>query len=498
MTVRENELTQQLAACQAELAVVRAENQLLRQENQLLRQKVDLLVHRCFGASSEKLDPAQLDLLQLPGTPVATEPVAPPPPSARPSAPRPRTVRAPRLPDHLPVVEEVVDPEVVKAQPEHWRLIGEEVSERLDFEPGRFLKRRLVRRTYVPRVTTDEAVPVTAPLPPCLQERGLVAPGLLAHVLVSKYCDHLPLYRLEQIFERRYGVNVPRQTMAGWVALAAEWLQPIYEEIQAGVLEEGYVQLDETPIEYLEPGHGQTRVGFLWVGSRPQGDVFFAWRTSRAAACLDTIIPVDFKGTIQADGYAGYRAFVRGRDGGIVLAGCWAHVRRKFHEARGQLPRVSAWVLRHIQNIYRVEARLRELGAGPALRAAIRAFESRPIIERLRLALTRLKGSGRILPQSLLGAAIDYALGLWPTLEVYLGDGRVEIDNNLVENVTPSLGLRFLCRGADNAEYPRPERICLRVSRLFLGIIKSLRERPIIAKTPARADVEAAWVLSGA
>jgi transposase len=401
-------------------------------ENQLLRQKVDLLVRRVFGSSSEKLDSAQLELLQLPNAPTAPQ-LPPAPPSEPRRAPCARQPKAPRLPDNLPVVEEVIDPEPVKAQPESWRLIGQEVSEQLDYEPGRFLKRRTVRRTYVHRTQQDSA-PVTAPLPPCLQERGLAAPGLLAHVLVSKYCDHLPLYRQEQIFQQRHGLNLPRQTMARWVELAADWLQPIYEAIRTGVLAGGYVQIDETPVQYLEPGHGKTKQGYLWTGSRPGGDVFFSWHISRAAACLDVIVPVDFKGTVQCDGYAGYRCFADGRDGAITLAGCWAHVRRAFYEAREQSPRVSGWLLRQIQNLYRIESVLRDKKAGPALREAVRAHQSRPIAKRIECALVRFKSSGRFLPKSLLGEAIDYALGQWPTLQVYLSDGRVEIDNNLVEN----------------------------------------------------------------
>ena len=177
MTAREAELTQKLADCQQALAAA------LR-ENQLLRQKVDLLVRRLFGSSSEKLDAAQLQLLLLSQAPASAEP-PPATPSQAPCAPRTRQPKAPRLPDNLPVVEEVIDPEPVKAQPQNWRQIGQEVTEQLDYEPGRFLKRRTVRRTYVHRTEPDSA-PVTAPLPPCLQERGLAAPGLLAHVLVSK------------------------------------------------------------------------------------------------------------------------------------------------------------------------------------------------------------------------------------------------------------------------------------------------------------------------
>jgi len=424
MTPREKELTSQLEQCQQALAAA------LR-ENTLLRQKIDLLVRRVFGSSSEQLDPAQLELLmQLPASsPVAVAVAAP----EKETPKSVRKERVARLPENLPVVEEVIDPEPVKAQPENWRCIGQEVSEQLDFEPGRFLRRRTVRRKYVSKTDLDGA-PVIAALPERLLDRSLPAPGLLAHLVVGKYCDHLPLYRQEQIYQQRHGVYLPRQTLTRWVELVSRWLKPIYEQIRTGVLGGGYVQVDETPVEYLEPGHGKARQGYLWTCSRPGGDVFYRWETSRAAACLDNLIPVDFQGKLQCDGYAAYRAFANGRKEKIELAGCWAHVRRKFHEALESAPKIAGWFLRQIQHLYRVEARLREQRAGPKLRAAVRAHESRPIVERLKQALVRLKGSGRYLPKSLLGEAIDYALGQWPTLGVYLGDGRVEIDNNLVEN----------------------------------------------------------------
>jgi transposase len=429
MSPRETELTEQLAQCQT--ALVEAQR-----ENVLLRQKIDLLVRRVFGASSEVLNPAQLELLlALPAAaPRVTTPAMPSVPEV--SMVRPRRERTPRLPDHLPVVEEVIEPEPVKAQPEAWRCIGQEVSEQLDYEPARFLRRRTIRKKYVHRTEVDHA-PVIAALPERLLDRSLPAPGLIAAILVGKYCDHLPLYRQEQIFLSRHQVHLPRQTLARWVALAADWLKPIYESICTGVLAGGYVQVDETPVDYLDPGHGQTRQGYLWTGHRPGGDVFFRWETSRAAACLDNILPVDFTGTVQCDGYAAYRSFANSRGDTIELAGCWAHVRRKFHEALESAPRTAGWMLRQIQHLYRVEAELRESrrgGAGPQLRAAVRAHQSRPIVARLERALIQLKTSGRHLPQSLLGTALDYALGQWPTLAVYLNDGRVEVDNNLVEN----------------------------------------------------------------
>jgi transposase len=419
MTLREQELTRQL--------------ELLQRENVLLRQKIDLLVRRVFGASSERLDRAQLELLlQLPARVTDEIPVITPAEKVRLTRPEGRLQRPPRLPENLPVVEEVIEPEPVQAAPQQWRCIGEEVSEQLDYEPAHFLRRRTIRKKYVHRVDLDQA-PVIAPLPLRLQDRSLPAPGLLTQVLVSKYCDHLPLYRQEQIYARRHQVHLPRQTLARWVALAADWLKPIYEAIRTGVLADGYVQVDETPINYLEPGHGRAKQGYLWTGSRPGGDVFFHWQTSRATACLNQVIPPNFTGTLQCDGYAAYRAFAQQRDQ-VALAGCWAHVRRKFYEAVASAPKLAGWFLRQIQSLYRIEAALRAQPAEPQGRQTMRAQQSRPIIARLQRVLLKLKTQGRQLPQSLLGKAIDYALGQWPMLIVYLNDGRVEIDNNLVEN----------------------------------------------------------------
>jgi hypothetical protein len=198
------------------------------------------------------------------------------------------------------------------------------------------------------------------------------------------------------------------------------------------------VQVDETPIHYLDPGLGRTRQGYLWTGSRPKGDVFFHWETRRATACLDQVVPANFTGTLQCDGYVAYRTFAHPRDPKIILAGCWAHVRRKFYEATESAAKTAGWMLRQIQALYQVESVLREHRAGPQLRVAVRAQQSQPIVTRLQRAITRLKTRGQHLPQSPLGKALDYALGVWDTLTVFLTDGRVEIDNNGVENVMPS------------------------------------------------------------
>ena len=367
------------------LAIIQQKDEriaLLEKENALLRQKLDLILRKLFGAQSEKLSPEQL-LLLLQGeeqgkesTPEANEAEIG---RCEKASPKPRKERESRWPENLIVVETILDPEPVKADPQAWRFIGEEVSEQLDYEPAQFIRRRLIRRKYVQRREVD-AVPIIAP-PPMLQERCTVTPGLIAQILVGKYCDHLPFYRQEQIFNTRHGVWLPRQNMTRWAELAADWLKPIYEQIRIGVMDGGYVQVDETPINYLDPGHGKTRQGYLWVYSKPGGDVLFDWQTSRASTCLDDII----------------------------------------------------------QYLYRVESSLRERGAGPNLRAAERAWKSAPVQDRIYQAMIRLKQSRRHLPQSLMGKAIDYALGQWSTLQVWLTDGRVQIDNNLVENsIRPS------------------------------------------------------------
>lgn len=210
----------------------------LREENRLLRRKLDYLIRQIYGSKSEKLDAGQLDFfegLDLGGkreasdAGEATEALTP---AETPSRRKSARERKPRLPENLPVEEVVIEPEPIKACPEAWRRIGEEVSEELDYEPGRFLRRRIVRPKYV-RAADRESAPVVAPLPEKLLERGMLAPGLLAHIAVSKYADHLPLYRQEQIYSQRYGVGISRQTMANGMALVADWLRPVVDAMLA-------------------------------------------------------------------------------------------------------------------------------------------------------------------------------------------------------------------------------------------------------------------------
>jgi len=436
MTTREAELLNELQQSREEVSRLVTKLGAAQIEIKLLREKIDALLRKLFGASSEKLDPQQLLLLlqgfDAPGK--APEPVAAEVPR-RSTGQSPPRERGPRVPENLPVVEEIIEPEPVKACREAWRCIGEEVTEQLDFKPAEFFKRRLIRRKYVRR-EQPFAAPIIAPLQ-TLQDRCLAAPGLLAAIITGKFVDHQPLYRQQWIYWRRHQVWLPRQTMAHWMGLAADWLEAIYKRVRTGVLGGGYVQIDETPIEYLVPGNGETKLGYFWTCSQPGGDCFFQWQTSRAASCLEAIVPERWEGTVQSDGYQAYQAFVRAHNASrgqeaIVLAGCWSHARRAVLAGEAAAPRIVAWLLLQIGALFKIEEDLQARAVGPKLRQVVRAAHSAMIVHRIRRALLRLQG--RYLPQSALGRGIRYLLDQWPQLTRFLEDGRVEISNNLIEN----------------------------------------------------------------
>lgn len=411
------------------------EIQSLREENRLLHLKVDALIRRVFGGGqSEKLSSGQLEMFgdDTPGQPEAcvekTEEMQ------APKKVRKRQPLRPRYPENLPVVEDVLDPEPVKANPSHYRQIGEEVSEQLDYEPGRFFLRKQIRRTWVKRNAPD-AVPVTAPLPPKLLDRGFLAPGLLAHIVVGKYADHLPLYRQEQIFKQRYDVHLGRNTLCRAVDLVAGWLQPIARRMFENQLASGYVQLDETPVRYLGETPGKTSKGYLWVCNAPRGDTVFHWATGRGYEHLQHWLPADFNCIIQTDAYKPYDKL--SADFEVPAhAHCWAHVRRRFYQAieAGERPVRNRWILHQIGLLYQIEKKLRQQKADPVLRTAVRTWQSRPILNRLFVVFEKMLQSGRYKPKSLTGTAIAYALRQRDGLQVYVDRGQVEIDNNLIEN----------------------------------------------------------------
>jgi transposase len=415
----------------------------------VLKQTIDALCRRIFGATSEKIDPAQLELML--GGDLAKKADAAVPAGLGPAAEipthkkAPKMTRAPRIPEHLPVVREELDPPEVLLNPAAFRRIGEEVREQLGFKPAEFYRVQLVRGKYV-RKDDPAAKPFINPLPPCLQERCIATPGFIAEVIDNRFVCHLPYYRQSEMFARM-GVRLHRKTLCDWTLLASDWLAIIYREIQYEHWRALYRQIDETPIDYLQPGSGKAQKGYLWTSNIPGGSVFYHWHDGRDAegmtGLFDEIRSDELESTdpkllplpriIQCDGYSVYPSWSKDK-AWIKLMGCHSHVRRKFFEATEQSPRLVAWILRQIAHLYHIEKRLRETKAGPALREAVRSAESRMIHRRLKKAIDRLALRRSILPKSKLGKAVHYAIKQWPNLETYIGDGRVEICNNLVEN----------------------------------------------------------------
>mgnify|MGYP001160249895 FL=1 len=418
----------------------------LQQENKLLQQKIDLLLQRAYGQSSEKVSPDQLDFLM--NNPEALgKPASGDSPKTEEAAAKPkqrRRKRKPRLPEYLPIEssKELIPQEVLDS-PEHWKRIGQEITEQLHYHPGHFSKKQLIRPKYVSLLDRD-APPIIAPLPNQWTERGIATPGLQAHIAIGKYVDHLPLYRQEQIFKTRYGVHIPRNTMSRWMDQVAQSLKLIYLCMAEQLFTGDYLQVDETPIKYLKPGSGKAQQGYFWCYSNPKGDVIYDWQTSRGHECLlhmlqrpnqtDPTQPtLYYRGILQCDGYSAYETLAR-KVPAIQLAGCMAHVRRKFKEALQHSPTQALWIIVQIKHLYRIERKLSNQNAGPRYRNDLRQVESRPILARIKKALLIFKANASILPQSTLGRAVDYALGQWEGLEVYLTEGRVEIDNNHAEN----------------------------------------------------------------
>lgn len=420
------------------IAQLRDGNQQLKAENELLREKIDLLARKIYGASSEKLDPGQLELLLNPDAakkPDAAD-CAPHAPAAEKKGNTKRATRRnrPRLPENIEVIEEVINPEDVDPENASWYDLDEEVSERLEYEPQRFKLRRIIRRTWVKRGDPD-AVPLTAPLPPCLLEGSLLTPSLAAHLITSKFSDHLPFYRQEQILDHRHGIGIGRNTMCHWAGVSAQWLEPLYKLMAEDLRQQDWLGVDETPIDYLSPGHGRTKQGYLWTYRHPEVGVLYDWHTGRSHQCLDRILTApltgeDFQGILLTDGFGAYETWRRKHDG-ITLAACWAHVRRKFFEATPHHPQQAVPILENIDALFAIERKLRRQRAGPDEVLRARQQQARPLLETIKTQLTTLD---HCLPKSTLGKARTYTLGLWSRLLTFLDHPEIPIDNNGVEN----------------------------------------------------------------
>jgi transposase len=462
---------------------VYAENSSLKRE--LAEAKTDLalaemkirdLQHRLFGRKSERqvADPEvpdQTDLgLIVPEA--VTEQVAKEDPVKTLSRPKPP--RQP-LPEKLERVETRLEPEAKKCPQcgAERQQIGEEVTEELDLIPARFVVRRIVRPKLACACGCSGVV--IARLPPRPIEKGNAGAGLLAQIVTAKYVDHLPLARQSEIFRQRYGVVLPRQRLCDWVESVATWLQPIHRQMMQELMAGDVLQADETPVKILDPDHpSNIRQGYLWTYSRPGGDVVFVCHPGRGQEHPAGDL-AGFSGWLQTDAYAVYPALAdkRATDRPLRLQGCWAHVRRKLIEAQESRPREARLGLDLIRMLYDIERATRT--QDPPFTAdevvAARKKHAPPVMAELKSLYQRWRDTEP--PTSLLFIAARYALNQWDALQVYLGDGRLAIDNNNVESAirNPAMGRRnWLFLGHPDAAWR---------SAVIYSVVGSCRRRGI-------------------
>jgi transposase len=453
---REDEHAAELQQHVADLMAARngLQEQVLR--NEQLKLRLARLLRERFGASSERLrsEIEQLELLlgeleeqvaeAMPAE--LDEPVAP----SESDTQRRKPVRKP-LPETLP--RDVVEQAAPCACPRCGgvlRPLGEDVTEVLDYVPGSFRVTRHVR----PKLSCRgcEAI-AQAPAPSLPIRRGLAGPGLLAHVLVAKYADHLPLYRQAEIYARA-GVDLDRSTMADWVGQTARLMRPLVDAVGTHVMSAERVHADDTTVPVLDPGRGKTKTGRLWCYARddqPFGGqaapaVLYCYSPDRKGEHPRQHL-AGFRGILQADGYAGYAGLY---DRGVTEAACWAHARRKFFDvhAATQSP-LALEALQRIAALYAIEATIR--GQSPDARLAARTAQSAPLFTALRQWLE--KTQARISGKSDLAAAIRYTLSRWDALTLVLRDGRACIDNNAAERSMRPMTLgrkNWLFAGSDS------------------------------------------------
>ncbi len=365
---------------------------------------------------------------------------------------RRRRSKAELFPRNLPVrVEAVVVPAEVEADPDAYAEIGEEHQGLAEMQPARLYWSRTVLKKFVPKADRSRP-PLKAPAPPAPVPGTLCGPRLAAAVVADKYCDHLPHYRQSGRLLRQHGAEIGRKTLNAWTHAVARHLAPVGGAVKAEMAGAEALQVDESPVEFLDPGGGKTSQGYLWVYRDVcAGTLYYDWQLGRGHDCLLDFLGYDgesgtvfFQGTLQCDGFSAYQALVR-RYAGIKLAGCLAHIRRKFVEAAEQAPEAALRIILAIGELYRIEDQMRRGRPGrrrPPAGGWSGMARARPVADELKKHI--LAEKHKHLPQSAMGKAVTYALGQWAEMELYLTDGRLEIDNNLLENAIrpPKLGAK--------------------------------------------------------
>lgn len=433
-------------AQQAQIASLSTDNSALAVSNKRLEMLIKELRHALYGKRSEKLsaDERQLafeDLEAAVAEVEAAQESSPATPAASRKRRKPVNRNLGNLPEGLPRLEQVIEPEstLCPCGCGEMHRIGEDRTERLDIVPAQLRVIVTVRPKYACRTCTDGVI--QAPARPWLIEGALPTEGTLAHVLVSKYADHLPLYRQSQIMARS-GIQIDRSTLAGWVGKAAFHLGPVVDRLADHLKRSTKLFMDETTAPVLDPGKGKTKTGYLWAlarddrswgGSDPPGVIYF-YAPGRGGGHAETFLD-GFDGILQIDGYAGYNRLTKpSRKGGdpLSVAYCWAHARRKLREVFERDGSVIAREgLERITKFYEIEAEIR--GLGHDQRLAVRQARTAPLVESFGTWL--IEQRSRVSARSRLGEKLTYIANHWDGLQAFLSDGRVEIDSNAVENL---------------------------------------------------------------
>ena len=410
-------------------------------QNDRLRHLLRQLQRMQFGRRSEKLDPDQFnlaleDLEQAVAAGEAEQEKADPA-LRRARSERRRAGRGP-LPEHLPRVEIVVEPEDTACPccGGAMHVIGEDRSQRLDVVPAQYQVIVTRRPKYACR--TCQAAVVQAPAPARLIDGGLPTERLVAHVVVAKYADHCPLYRQAQILARQ-GITIDRSVLAFWTGYAAAEIKPVWRLMREELLRSTKLFVDETTAPVLDPGRGRTKTGYFWALARDdrpwQGGsppaVVYSYAPGRRGDYAVALLK-GYTGVLQTDGYAGYRALADPKRAGgpATLAFCWAHWRRQFFDLAKSPPApIAAEALKRIAELYEIEAEIR--GNGAEERRAARQQKTKPLAEALKAWLE--KTLAQVAVGSSIALAIRYALSRWGGLVRFLDDGRIEINSNTVE-----------------------------------------------------------------
>ena len=412
-----------------------------KQEYQALlayKDEVSYLTHQLaelkrliFGSKSERfiaptVDPQQGSLFEMP----MTEPVEKPQQEITYKRDKPEGKKHPlraELPDHLPRIDEVIEPQNLPAGA---KKIGEIITEVLIFKPGKLEVRRIIRPKYIIESTDEKTTIITADLPSLPIPKGNADASLLSHILISKYVDHLPLFRQRQMF-KRMDINIAESTINGWFTASCKLLEPLYETLKNRIIQSNYLQADETPIPVLTKDKpGTTHKGYHWVYYDPvQRLVFFDYRKTRSREGPNDILK-NFSGHLQTDGYESYNNLKN--QANITLLACMAHARRYFDKAKDNDPVRAEHALTMIQKLYAIERQAKEDQLNHDQIKILRQAQAVQILNEIEAWLK--ENIYQVLPKSAIGKAISYTLNQWPRLIRYVEDGRFQIDNNLIEN----------------------------------------------------------------